>query len=55
MERTLWIVVIAPIAWAVCMAIEAAGFDKPRDTGVIGRFDSPVAMLELAPSPTGLA
>lgn len=50
MERTLWIVVIATIVWAVSMAIEASRFDKSRDKGLIGRFDSPVAMLELARS-----
>lgn len=55
MERTLWIVVLATIAWAVCMAIEAGGFDKSRSTGLIGRFASPVAMLELARSPHAFA
>lgn len=51
MERILWIVVLATIAWALCMAIEAGGFDKSRSMGLISRFGSPVAMLELARSP----
>ncbi|SRR5712692_10428115 len=48
MLRTLWIVVLTVIAWAIAMGIQAAGFDKSRNTGLITRFDSPVAMLELA-------
>jgi hypothetical protein len=55
MERILWIVVLATIVWAVCMAVEAAKFDKSRSTGLIGRFDSPIAMLELAGSQTAFA
>lgn len=50
MERILWIVVLATIAWAIAMSIEAAKFDKSRNTGLIAAYDSPVAMIELAPS-----
>lgn len=55
MERTLWAVVIATIVWAVGMAIEASRFDKSRGSGLIGRFNSPIAMLELTRSQADFA
>jgi hypothetical protein len=50
MERILWVLVIATIVWALGMAVEAAAFNKSRSSGWIERFDSPIAMLELAKS-----
>ena len=50
MERLLWVVLIAAIIWALAMAVEASAFDKSRASGVVGRLDSPIAMLELAES-----
>jgi len=50
MERVLWVLLITTIVWALSMAIEASAFDKSPATGLIARFDSPIAMLELADS-----
>ena len=49
-ERILWFVLIATIVWALVMAAEASSFDKSHSSGLVGRFDSPIAMLELASS-----
>ena len=48
--RILWFVLIATIVWALSMAIEASAFDMSHNSGLIGRFESPIAMLELAKS-----
>ena len=50
MERVFWIVLIASMVWAVAMAFEASAFDKSLASGPLSRFESPVAMLELADS-----
>jgi len=48
--RILWFVLIATIVWALSTAIEASAFDTSHSSGLIGRFDSPIALLELAKS-----
>jgi hypothetical protein len=48
--QILWLVLIATIVWALSMAVEASSFRKSHNSGLIGRFDSPVVMLELAQS-----
>src|ERR1700751_5719749 len=48
--RILWFVLIATIVWALSMTVEVSFFDMPHTSGVIARFDSPIAKLELAKS-----
>jgi len=48
--RILWLVLIATIVWALCMAVEASSFKKPLTHSVLARLDSPIARLELAKS-----